>query len=80
MRTKIYLAAVTLLLLITSCEAIDNLLTFTIDNQTTFKIASGFPSGTRVSWNVWSNYTKCSPNWKSARNFKSCLIVYCKSQ
>jgi hypothetical protein len=36
MRTKIYLSVVTLILLITSCNAIDDLLTFTIDNQTTF--------------------------------------------
>jgi hypothetical protein len=28
--------------LITSCNAIDDLLTSTIDNQTTFKISSGF--------------------------------------
>jgi hypothetical protein len=48
MRTKIYLSVVTLILL-TSCNAIDDLLTFTIDNQTTFKISSGFPIGTAFS-------------------------------
>jgi hypothetical protein len=41
MRTK-NLSVVTLIPLITSCNAIDDLLTFTIDNQTTFKISSGF--------------------------------------
>ena len=46
MKTKIYLSVITLVLLITSCNAIDDLLTFTIDNQTTFKISSGFPIGT----------------------------------
>jgi hypothetical protein len=46
MRTKIYLSIVTMLLLITSCNVIDDLLTFSIDNQTTFKIESGFPLGT----------------------------------
>lgn len=49
MKTKIYLSVVTLMLLITSCNAIDDLLTFTIDNQTTFKISSGFPIGTAFS-------------------------------
>lgn len=34
------------MLLITSCNVIDDLLTFSIDNQTTFKIESGFPLGT----------------------------------
>jgi hypothetical protein len=46
MRTKIYLSIVTIIVLITSCNVIDDLLTFTIDNQTTFKIESGFPLGT----------------------------------
>ncbi|MDI5949281.1 hypothetical protein QLS91_01140 [Flavobacterium sp. LB2P84] len=46
MRTKIYLSIVTVIVLITSCNVIDDLLTFTIDNQTTFKIESGFPLGT----------------------------------
>ncbi|MFV8367346.1 hypothetical protein [Flavobacterium sp. XS1P27] len=46
MRTKIYLSIVTVVLLITSCNVIDDLLTFSIDNQTTFKIESGFPLGT----------------------------------
>jgi hypothetical protein len=46
MRTKIYVSIVTVLLLITSCNVIDDLLTFSIDNQTTFKIESGFPLGT----------------------------------
>ena len=46
MTTKIYLALVTLLLLIASCNVVDDLLTFSIDNQTTFKIESGFPLGT----------------------------------
>lgn len=43
MRTKIYASIVTLVLLITSCTAIDKLLTFSINNQTSFKIESGFP-------------------------------------
>lgn len=34
---------VTVALLITSCNVVDDLLTFTIDNQTSFKIESGFP-------------------------------------
>jgi hypothetical protein len=46
MRTKIYLSIATVIVLITSCNVIDDLLTFTIDNQTTFKIESGFPLGT----------------------------------
>ena len=46
MRTRIYLSIVTILLLITSCNVIDDLLTFSIDNQTTFTIESGFPLGT----------------------------------
>ena len=49
MRTKIYLSIVTVMLLITSCNVIDDLLTFTIDTQTTFKIASGFPIGTAIN-------------------------------
>ncbi|RKS14903.1 hypothetical protein [Flavobacterium sp. 120] len=43
MRTKIYASIVTVALLITSCNVVDDLLTFTIDNQTSFKIESGFP-------------------------------------
>ena len=46
MRTRIYSSIVTVLLLITSCNVIDDLLTFSIDNHTTFKIESGFPLGT----------------------------------
>ncbi|TDE28901.1 MULTISPECIES: hypothetical protein [Flavobacterium] len=46
MKTKIYVSIITLLILITSCNVIDDLLTFSIDNQTSFKIESGFPLGT----------------------------------
>jgi hypothetical protein len=49
MKTKIYLPILTFIFLITSCNVIDDLLTFSIDNQTTFKIASGFPLGTAFS-------------------------------
>lgn len=49
MKTKIYLSILTVILLITSCNVIDDLLTFTIDNQTTFKIESGFPLGTAIN-------------------------------
>jgi hypothetical protein len=34
---------------LSSCNIIDDLLTFSVDNQTTFKIASGFPLGTAFS-------------------------------
>ncbi len=42
MKTKITVIAL-LGLLIVSCSVIDSLLTFTVSNQTSFKIASGFP-------------------------------------
>ncbi|RDI50466.1 hypothetical protein [Flavobacterium glaciei] len=46
MKTKIYLSIVAALLLITSCNVIDDLLTFSLDNQTTVTIPSGFPVNT----------------------------------
>jgi hypothetical protein len=49
MKTKIYLTILTFILFASSCNIIDNLLTFSVDNQTTFKIASGFPLGTAFS-------------------------------
>jgi hypothetical protein len=49
MKTKIYLPFFILTLFLSSCNIIDDLLTFSIDNQTTFKIASGFPLGTAFS-------------------------------
>ncbi|MBX9887624.1 MAG: hypothetical protein K2Y30_06790 [Flavobacteriaceae bacterium] len=49
MKTKFSLSIVTLILIFSSCNIIDDLLTFSVDNQTTFKIASGFPIGTAFS-------------------------------
>ena len=49
MKTNFYLPIITFFFLVSSCNIIDDLLTFTIDNQTTFKIASGFPLGTAFS-------------------------------
>lgn len=49
MKTKIYLPFFILTLFLSSCNVIDDLLTFSVDNQTTFKIASGFPLGTAFS-------------------------------
>ncbi|MDG2432127.1 hypothetical protein [Flavobacterium sp.] len=49
MKTKIYLPLILLTLFLSSCNVIDDLLTFSVDNQTTFKIASGFPLGTAFS-------------------------------
>lgn len=49
MKTKIYLAAVSIMLLFNSCNVIDDILTFSLDNQTTFRIESGFPVGTAAT-------------------------------
>ncbi|MBC5841129.1 hypothetical protein H8R23_06900 [Flavobacterium sp. F-380] len=49
MKTKFSLSIVILILIFSSCNIIDDLLTFSVDNQTTFKIASGFPIGTAFS-------------------------------
>ena len=46
MKTKIYLAIAVLLLIVTSCNVIDDLLTFNIDNETSIQIDSAFPVGT----------------------------------
>jgi hypothetical protein len=46
MKTKIFLAIAILLLAATSCNVIDDLLTFTIDNETSIKIDSTLPVGT----------------------------------
>jgi hypothetical protein len=43
MNTKTFAIFVFFSLLILSCSAVDKLLTFTISNQTSFKINSGFP-------------------------------------
>lgn len=43
MKTKKITAIAILCILIVSCSVIDSLLTFTVSNQTSFKIASGFP-------------------------------------
>ncbi len=45
MKTKISLALAVLLLIVTSCNVIDDLLTFTIDNETNIEIDSAFPIG-----------------------------------
>jgi hypothetical protein len=49
MKTKIFLPLFTFIFFITSCSVIDDLLTFSVDNQTTFKIESSFPLGTATS-------------------------------
>lgn len=46
MKLNKFTAVVFIAILIASCNVIDDLLTFSIDNQTTFKIESGFPLGT----------------------------------
>ncbi len=46
MKTKISLAIAVLLLIATSCNVIDDLLTFNIDNETSIQIDSAFPVGT----------------------------------
>lgn len=43
MKIKTYTVISLLALFIVSCSVVDQLLTFTISNQTSFKIASGFP-------------------------------------
>ncbi|MEZ7507030.1 hypothetical protein [Flavobacterium sp. Arc2] len=43
MKKYIYTAFATLSLFIVSCSVVDQLLTFTVSNQTEFKIASNFP-------------------------------------
>ncbi|MFV8346602.1 hypothetical protein [Flavobacterium sp. ZB4P13] len=43
MKIKTYTIISLLALFIVSCSVVDQLLTFTISNQTSFKIASGFP-------------------------------------
>lgn len=43
MKTKSCIIACLLTLVVSSCSVIDNLLTFTVSNQTEFKIASNFP-------------------------------------
>lgn len=43
MKTKTYALITLLVLFLASCSVIDDLLTFTIDNQTTVTIPSGFP-------------------------------------
>jgi hypothetical protein len=46
MKTKISLVTIILLLIATSCNVIDDLLTFNIDNETSIQIDSAFPVGT----------------------------------
>jgi hypothetical protein len=46
MKTKVSLAIAILLVIATSCNVIDDLLTFTIDNETNIQIDSAFPVGT----------------------------------
>jgi hypothetical protein len=46
LKKYIYIAIATLSLFIISCSVVDQVLTFTISNQTTFKIPSTFPVGT----------------------------------
>ncbi|MFE3870582.1 hypothetical protein ACFX5F_05045 [Flavobacterium sp. ZS1P70] len=46
MKTKTYTLITLLVLFLASCNVVDQLLTFTISNQTSFTIASGFPLNT----------------------------------
>ena len=46
MKTKTYTLITLLVLSLASCNVVDQLLTFTISNQTSFTIASGFPLNT----------------------------------
>lgn len=49
MKKYIYTAFATLSLFIISCSVVDQLLTFTISDQTTITIETGFPIGTAIS-------------------------------
>jgi hypothetical protein len=73
MKTKIYLSVVALMLLIISCNVIDDLLTFTIDTQTTFKIASGFPIGTAINV-ITPDVTTNSSSTFENNNTKAALV------
>jgi hypothetical protein len=46
MKTKTYALITLVVLFLTSCSVVDQLLTFTVSNQTSFTIASGFPLNT----------------------------------
>lgn len=46
MKTKTYTLITLVVLFLASCNVVDQLLTFTISNQTSFTIASGFPLNT----------------------------------
>ncbi|MGZ9675328.1 hypothetical protein [Flavobacterium sp. GNP001] len=49
MKNSIFTGLVALFLCCSSCNVIDDLLTFNIENQTSFKIESAFPIGTAMS-------------------------------
>jgi hypothetical protein len=46
MKTKTYALITLLILVLVSCNVVDQLLTFTVSNQTSFTITSGFPFNT----------------------------------
>ncbi|MCF6141617.1 hypothetical protein L1S34_10000 [Flavobacterium sp. K77] len=49
MKNSIFTGLIALLLCCTSCNVIDDLLTFNIENQTSFKIESAFPVGSALT-------------------------------
>ena len=49
MKNSIFTGLIALLLCCSSCNVVDDLLTFSIDNQTNFKIESAFPVGSALT-------------------------------
>jgi PBP1b-binding outer membrane lipoprotein LpoB len=73
LKKYIYTTIATLGLFIVSCSVVDQLLTFTISNQTTFKIPSGFPVGVPIDF-VTPDITTNSSSEFENNNTKANLV------
>lgn len=73
MKKYTYTALATLCLFVASCSVVDQLLTFTISNQTTITIGSGFPIGTAMSIVIPEVTTNSSAEFEN-NNTKADLV------
>lgn len=73
MKTKTFALIGSFTLLLFSCNVVDKLLTFTIDNQTSFKIATGFPLNLATEINTPDVTTNSSANFEN-NNTKAELV------
>lgn len=73
MKKYIYTAIATLSLFIVSCSIVDQLLTFTISDQTTITIKTGFPVGTAMSFLTPEVTTNSSAEFEN-NNTKADLV------